>query len=203
MSRISLPKIALFGLGVAGVLKLTVEFMPMMAIAETPDDTPPVPVELAAAPAPPSYDASGPGESGMCEPSHLIAEAIAEERALLKEQRDTIADREAKLALAEQTRLASLRDEIGAQLKVIEEANNQDMTKLVELYRNMKPQVAAGIMDEIDVETAVQVIGAMPERDAAQIMGSFSLVRARLITKILLERSKLPADRNLEGLRLR
>lgn len=145
----------------------------------------------------------------MCEPSHLIAEAIAEERALLKEQRDTIADREAKLALAEQslkaeqTRLASLRDEIGAQLKVIEEANNQDMTKLVELYRNMKPQVAAGIMDEIDVETAVQVIGAMPERDAAQIMGSFSLVRARLITKILLERSKLPADRNLEGLRLR
>lgn len=50
MSRISLPKIALFGLGVAGVLKLTVEFMPMMAIAETPDDTPPVPVELAAAP---------------------------------------------------------------------------------------------------------------------------------------------------------
>ncbi|MBO9429919.1 hypothetical protein [Sulfitobacter sp. R18_1] len=209
MSRISLPKIALFGLGVAGVLKLTVEFMPMMAIAETPDDTPPVPVELAAAPAPPNYDASAPGESGMCEPSHLIAEAIAEERALLKEQRDTIADREAKLALAEQslkaeqTRLASLRDEIGAQLKVIEEANNQDMTKLVELYRNMKPQVAAGIMDEIDVETAVQVIGAMPERDAAQIMGSFSLVRARLITKILLERSKLPADRNLEGLRLR
>ena len=152
MSRISLPKIALFGLGVAGVLKLTVEFMPMMAIAETPDDTPPVPVELAAAPAPPSYDASAPGESGMCEPSHLIAEAIAEERALLKEQRDTIADREAKLALAEQslkaeqTRLASLRDEIGAQLKVIEEANNQDMTKLVELYRNMKPQVAAGML---------------------------------------------------------
>ena len=103
MSRISLPKIALFGLGVAGVLKLTVEFMPMMAIAETPGDTPPVPVELAAAPAPPSYDASAPGESGMCEPSHLIAEAIAEERALLKDQRATIADREAKLALAEQS----------------------------------------------------------------------------------------------------
>jgi flagellar motility protein MotE (MotC chaperone) len=86
---------------------------------------------------------------------------------------------------------------------VIQDANAQDMTKLVELYRNMKPQVAAGIMDEIDAETAVQVISAMPERDAAQIMGAVSLVRARLITKIILERSKLPADRNLEGLRLR
>ena len=116
------------------LLRMNVRNLPL-AIAETPGDTPPVPVELAAAPAPPSYDASAPGESGMCEPSHLIAEAIAEERALLKDQRDTIADREAKLALAEeslkaeQTRLASLRDEIGAQLKVIEEANNQDMTK--------------------------------------------------------------------------
>ena len=67
----------------------------------------------------------------------------------------------------------------------------------------MKPQVAAGIMDEIDIETAVLVIGAMPERDAAQVVGELSLVRARLITKIILEQSKLPADRNLEGLRLR
>ena len=103
----------------------------------------------------------------------------------------------------EQARLSKVRDDIAAQLALIEEANGQDMTKLVELYRNMKPNVAAGIMDEIDIETAVQVIGAMPERDAAQIMGAFSLVRARAITKILLERSKLPADRNLEGLQLR
>ena len=145
----------------------------------------------------------------MCEPSHVIAEAIAEERALLNDQRQTVADREARLALAqeslkaEQVRLAKVRDEIGAQLQFIEDSNAKDMTKLVELYRNMKPQVAAGIMDEIDIETAVEVIGAMPERDAAQIMGAFSLVRARLITKIILERSKLPADRNLEGLRLR
>jgi len=86
---------------------------------------------------------------------------------------------------------------------VIQKANGQDMTKLVELYRNMKPQVAAEIMDEMDIETAVQMIGAMQERDAAQIMASLSLVRARAITKIIMERSKLPADRNLAGLKLR
>ena len=166
-----------------------------------------------AAPAPEasdiSADASQPGESGMCEPGEAIAAAIAEERGLLEVQRKELSDREARIALAEeslrteQERLAEVRDEIAAQLERIEKANDQDMTKLVELYRNMKPQVAAGIMDEIDIETAVLVIAAMPERDAAQVVGELSLVRARLITKIILEQSKLPADRNLEGLRLR
>jgi flagellar motility protein MotE (MotC chaperone) len=209
MKFFSLPKIIVLGLGVAGMLKLSVDLMPMAAIAEAATDSAlPAPEVGADLPATtrPTGDIIG---SNVCEPSQVIADAIAEERALLITQRQEIADEQARLALAEeslraeQTRLSETRDEIAAQLAVIEGAKDQDMTKLVELYRNMKPQVAAGIMDEIDIETAVEVIGAMAERDAAQIMGSFSLVRARLITKILLERSKLPADRNLEGLRLR
>tara|TARA_R100000935_G_scaffold40306_1_gene61826 strand:- start:136 stop:765 length:630 start_codon:yes stop_codon:yes gene_type:complete len=209
MKFFSLPKIIVLGLGVAGMLKLSVDLMPMAAIAEAATDSAlPAPEVGADLPATtrPTGDII---DSNVCEPSQVIADAIAEERALLITQRQEIADEQARLALAEeslraeQTRLSETRDEIAAQLSVIEGAKDQDMTKLVELYRNMKPQVAAGIMDEIDIETAVEVIGAMAERDAAQIMGSFSLVRARLITKILLERSKLPADRNLEGLRLR
>ena len=209
MKFFSLPKIIVLGLGVAGMLKLSVDLMPMAAIAEAATDSAlPAPEVGADLPATtrPTGDII---DSNVCEPSQVIADAIAEERALLITQRQEIADEQARLALAEeslraeQTRLSETRDEIAAQLAVIEGAKDQDMTKLVELYRNMKPQVAAGIMDEIDIETAVEVIGAMAERDAAQIMGSFSLVRARLITKILLERSKLPADRNREGLRLR
>jgi flagellar motility protein MotE (MotC chaperone) len=209
MKFFSLPKIIVLGLGVAGMLKLSVDLMPMAAIAEASTDSalpePEVGADLPATTRP-TGDII---DSNVCEPSQVIANAIAEERALLITQRQEIADEQARLALAEeslraeQTRLSETRDDIAAQLAVIEGAKDQDMTKLVELYRNMKPQVAAGIMDEIDIETAVEVIGAMAERDAAQIMGSFSLVRARLITKILLERSKLPADRNLEGLRLR
>ncbi|MGJ8544684.1 MAG: MotE family protein [Sulfitobacter sp.] len=204
MSVLSFPKLVVFGLGTALVMKLAVDVIPMTANAEPITDTKPSSAQTAAAPEFIPIDPA----TEMCEPSHVLAEAIAEERSLLSGQREAVADREARLALAEQSlkaeqaRLAKLRDDIGAQLALIEDANSQDMTKLVELYRNMKPQVAAGIMDEIDIETAVQVIGAMAERDAAQIMGAFSLVRARAITKILLERSKLPADRNLDGLRL-
>lgn len=209
MRFLSLPKVIVLGLGVAGMMKLSVDLMPMAAIAEAATDSE-APAPEVGADLPTTGRPTGDIiDSNVCEPSQVIADAIAEERALLIAQRQEIADEQARLALAEeslraeQTRLSKTRDEIAAQLGVIQGAKDQDMAKLVELYRNMKPQVAAGIMDEIDIETAVEVIGAMAERDAAQIMGSFSLVRARLITKILLERSKLPADRNLEGLRLR
>lgn len=209
MRFFSLPKLAILGLGIAGMLKVSVDLMPMVANAEPVEPVSTAVVPAAAVQSLPVHDAAAIINSDVCEPSQVIADAIAEERTLLQAQRKDVADSEARLALAEESlkaereRLTSVRDEIGAQMAVIQDANAQDMTKLVELYRNMKPQVAAGIMDEIDVETAVQVIGAMAERDAAPIMGAFSLVRARLITKILLERSKLPADRNLDGLRLR
>ncbi|MGR3269976.1 hypothetical protein DU478_14675 [Thalassococcus profundi] len=207
MKLLSFRKVVILGLGTVAAIKLATVVLPMSAIAETEAGA--AQSDIATAAPPPSFAATAPDAAGMCEPSHLIAEAIAEERALLESQREKLADSEARLALAEQSlkaeqaRLSEVRDEIETQLDVIQKANGQDMTKLVELYRNMKPQVAAEIMDEMDIETAVQMIGAMQERDAAQIMASLSLVRARAITKIIMERSKLPADRNLAGLKLR
>jgi len=206
MRLVFLPKLVVVALGLAGVMKVSDNFdlIPMAAAAGPASSNERSSVEAATALPP----ATTPGTGDMCESSHAIAAAIAEERALLEAQRKEIADQEARIALAEkslraeQARLAEVRDEIGVQLDRIAEANGQDMTKLVELYRNMKPQVAAAIIDEIDIETAVLVVGALPERDAAQILGTLSLVRARAITKIILERSKLPADRNLDGLRL-
>lgn len=210
MRFLSFPKLIVLGLGVAGMMKLSIDLMPMTANAETATDT--EITQMAGGETLPDaapYDTAALADSMVCEPSQVIIDAITEERALLDAQRKEVADSTAQLALAqeslkaEQERLSGVRDDIAAQLAVIQDANDQDIGQLVELYRNMKPQVAAGIMDEIDIETAVEVIGAMAERDAAQIMGEFSLVRARAITKIILERSKLPADRNLEGLQLR
>ena len=207
MKLLSFRKVVILGLGTVAAIKLATVVLPMSAIAETEAGA--AQSDIATAAPPPSFAATAPDASGMCEPSHVIAEAIAEERALLESQRERLSNSEPRLALAEQSlkaeqaRLSEVRDEIETQLDVIQKANGQDMTKLVELYRNMKPQVAAEIMDEMDIETAVQMIGAMQERDAAQIMASLSLVRARAITKIIMERSKLPADRNLAGLKLR
>ncbi|WP_073126900.1 MULTISPECIES: MotE family protein [Palleronia] len=147
-------------------------------------------------------------DAPVCESSDAIVAAIAEERELLNRQRQEMADREAEAQLAEDSlraereRLATLRDAIEGQIARVEEAYNQDLTKLVALYQNMKPEIASGIMDEMDIETATLVLSAMPERDAAQILGKLNLNRARAISKIILERSRLPGDQNLSGLKL-
>jgi flagellar motility protein MotE (MotC chaperone) len=63
----------------------------------------------------------------------------------------------------------------------------------------MKPADAARIMEEMDLDVTVAVLGAMAERDAAPILATLTSATARLISKVLLEQSKLPGDQNLAG----
>ena len=84
----------------------------------------------------------------------------------------------------------------------IDAARQADVDRLVALYVNMKPREAATIMNDLDIEVAVTVLGAMPERDAAPILAAMNVVRAQAISMIILERSKLPGDQRLDGIRL-
>jgi flagellar motility protein MotE (MotC chaperone) len=66
----------------------------------------------------------------------------------------------------------------------------------------MKPADAARIMDDMDIETTIMVLGTMKPRIAAPILAKMSPVRARAVSKIILERSQLPGDQDLTGIRL-
>jgi flagellar motility protein MotE (MotC chaperone) len=66
----------------------------------------------------------------------------------------------------------------------------------------MKPKDAANIMNDLDIEVSVMVLGTMSERNAAPILAGLNPVRARAISKIILERSKLPGDQRLNNLKL-
>ena len=87
-------------------------------------------------------------------------------------------------------------------LEKVKAAHTSDVDRLVALYRNMKPKDAATIMDDLDIEVSVMVLGTMNERDAAPIMAALNPVRARAISQIILERSKLPGDQRLDDIRL-
>jgi flagellar motility protein MotE (MotC chaperone) len=65
----------------------------------------------------------------------------------------------------------------------------------------MKPKEAAAIMNDLDIEVTVMVLGTMPERDAAPILANLDIVRAQAISRIILERSKLPGDQRLDNLK--
>ncbi len=143
-----------------------------------------------------------------CAAPEEVLSAIATERGLLDEQRAALNDRASEIALAEETlaietaRLEELRGELEGLLTKIDEARQADVERLVALYVNMKPREAATIMNDLDIEVAVTVLGAMPARDAAPVLAAMNVVRAQAISMIILERSKLPGDQRLNGIRL-
>ncbi|WP_163851571.1 MotE family protein [Pseudooceanicola aestuarii] len=148
-------------------------------------------------------------EPAQCEatPEEMLT-TIREERDLLSTRRDTLDQRAAELELAQETlkleqdRLGELQMALEGLLDKVESAHTRDVDRLVALYQNMKPKDAAVIMNDLDIEVTVMVLGTMDERAAAPIMAALDPIRARAISQIILERSKLPGDQRLEDIRL-
>lgn len=140
-------------------------------------------------------------------PDEMLA-AITAERELLENQRSVLAQRAAEIDLAkemlaiETARLEELKQEVEALLERASMAHVADVDRLVALYSNMKPKDAAAIMNDLDLEVTVTVLGTMAERNAAPILAALNPVRARALSLILLERAKLPGDRRLDRIRL-
>lgn len=143
-----------------------------------------------------------------CAMPEEMLQIISTERKLLEEQKATLARREAEIALAseklqlEQARLDELKTALDGLFAKIEASKTDDVRRLVALYSNMKPKDAAAIMNDLDIEVSVMVLGTMSERTAAPILAGLNPVRARAISKIILERSKLPGDQRLNNLQL-
>lgn len=187
--RVPVLHVVAVGLAVAGLGK---------AMALVPGGTIPDLAAFASEPAP-----------AQCSAPEELLVAITQERAALELQHQALADREAEAELArtallvESARLQDLKTAVETLLERAAAAHENDVGRLVNLYRGMKPAEAAVIMDDLDVEVTVLVMTAMQERNAAPILARMNPVRARAISKIILERSKLPGDRNLTGLRLK
>ena len=155
--------------------------------------------EVAEAPAP---------EPQVCEAPEAVFAEIKRERELLVQQSDALVQQEARLQIgreklaADAAQLRDLKTALEDLLAKVEAQQTEDVDRLVNLYRNMKPKAAAEIINEMDIEVSVLVLGTMPERDAAPILAGIDTARARAISKILVERSKLPGDQDFSGLRL-
>lgn len=88
------------------------------------------------------------------------------------------------------TRLASLKTELEELLQKQSAMDKASIDQLVNIYKNMKPDEAARILEDLDPEIVVDLIGAMRERDAAPILARLSEGTARKVTgEIALRRS--------------
>ncbi|MCA0964110.1 MotE family protein [Salipiger bermudensis] len=196
----------LAGLALAVVAKIGVTLMDEPGFPSADDNAPFVSAASAAA-TDDDTSATTP-EPKVCKAPEELLASIQQERDLLEAQKAQHAEREAELDLVaetlevEQQRLADLKTELEALLDKVKAAHTSDVDRLVALYRNMKPKDAAAIMNDLDIEVSVMVLGTMNERDAAPIMAALTPVRARAISQIILERSKLPGDQRLGDIKL-
>ncbi|MEI4485508.1 hypothetical protein V8J36_04845 [Frigidibacter sp. MR17.14] len=173
-----------------GLLQTDTDFAAFAA--SEPATAQPAPTPLPEIPLPPVV-------MGCDAPAELLA-AIDRERKLLDQQKADLDKRAAEAELTRETirtetaQLEELRTTVQSLIDRTEKQHVEDLDKLVSLYKGMKPQDAATIMNEMDLETSVMTLATMPERNAAPILAKMKPERVRAISKIIMERSKMPGD---------
>lgn len=217
MAKFLVGKVLIGGLVITAFAKAAVSFPDLPSAFDAPQ--PDTSIILAAASAeeeipeeeedlPPPVVAGLSSKPAMCETPEEVLRSLSLERDLIADQRKMLDVRESELALAreklglEKAALTELKDSIETLLGKVEAQQTADLDRLISFYKNMKPAEAAGIIDDLDIEVTIMVLGTMNPRTAAPIMAKMSPVRARAVSKIILERSQLPGDQDLNGIRL-
>lgn len=145
---------------------------------------------------PPAQPVPAPPSAALPE---LLADIAAEHEALAA-RKAALDERAAELELARATllqqnrELTRLRQDVAALLDEAKGGEEADVTRLVRIYEAMKPTEAATILQGSDLELAVLVMTAMAERNAGPIMAAMAPEHANAISRVILERSRLPGD---------
>lgn len=114
----------------------------------------------------------------------------------LNERKKQLDAREEELVRMEQE-LAAQKEELQKRLDSLEQTRNsitqilQDRVKvdeakvetLVQMYSNMKPQQAAAVFEKMDEDLAVEVLGRMKKKNAAEIMNIIKSEKAQILSE--------------------
>jgi flagellar motility protein MotE (MotC chaperone) len=188
---------AVLGLKAIGVAQAVAE----TASAESPSGAPTPAPEAANAPAPNQCPPTSIAElAGLSQAEVLVLEALGERRETL-DQRAAAADVQDELMLAAERRLAErvaelrqLETHVNDLLGQLDEAQEQRLTALVDVYQRMRAKDAATVFDGLDNDVLVQVASRMRQSNLAEVMGRMDPARARELTRMLADRARPPTD---------
>jgi flagellar motility protein MotE (MotC chaperone) len=102
-------------------------------------------------------------------------EELARMESELVQQKDAL---QKKLAELEQ-----MRSSISTMLEDRVKADDQKIETLVQFYSNMKPPQAAKIFESVDEDLAVQILGRMKKKSAADILNLMKPEKAQMFTE--------------------
>lgn len=92
--------------------------------------------------------------------------------------------------------LQSIRTQIRKLLAERIEMDEGKVNKLVEFYSNMKPQQAAKIMESIDEDLSVAILGRMKKKNAADILNLLQPEKARRLSEMYAGYEKKQKSKN-------
>ncbi len=132
----------------------------------------------------------------------LSSEQVEVLRTLSKRHRDlvqrerSITEREATLQAIEQRldqkteELKKIQEYLQQLLGQKDEKEKESIKKLVQVYEKMKPTEAATILQELDLETLLNIMDEMKDTKVSGILAKMEPIRARYLTMELAQRRK-------------
>lgn len=157
--------------------------------------------EATAAPAPAQCAAPTFAEmAGLSQAEVQVLQALGARRETLDQRTAAVQTEGALMDAAQQRldeRLAELRrveTTVQELLGQLDEAQEQRLASLVDVYQRMRAKDAATVFDGLDDDVLIQVASRMRQANLAEVMGRMSPERARRLTQMLAERSRPPAD---------
>ncbi len=138
--------------------------------------------------------------AGLSQAEVQVLQALGTRRAELDARGEALGTQDGLMLAAEQRlneRLAELRTletHVNDLLGQLDEAQEQRLRSLVDVYTRMRAKDAAAVFDGLDDAVLVQVASRMREANLAEVMGRMDPVRARALTQMLADRARPPTD---------
>ncbi|MEM8916847.1 MAG: hypothetical protein AAGC83_13490 [Pseudomonadota bacterium] len=138
------------------------------------------------------------GDRSMTEAELDMLMSLAQRREALEEREAVLDGREALLKATEiridekVAQLDNARAEIEALIGNLDEAEEERLARLVQVYEIMKPGEAARIFDGLERDVLLEVMKRMNERKLAPIMANMNPALAQELTSDLALRRRLP-----------
>lgn len=157
-------------------------------------------------------DAGATPPQTQCEPATLaemaglsheevqVLQALGARREALDARGEELQTQDGLMLAAEQRlneRLAELRQlETTVQdlLGQLDEAQEQRLASLVDVYQRMRAKDAAAVFDGLEDDVLIQVASRMRQTNLAEIMGRMDPERARRLTEMLADRARPPTS---------
>jgi flagellar motility protein MotE (MotC chaperone) len=138
--------------------------------------------------------------AGLSAAEVQVLQALSARRQALDSRGEQIETQDALMLAAEQRmseRLAELRaleTHVNDLLGQLDEAQEQRLASLVDVYQRMRAKDAATVFDGLDNDVLVQVASRMRQANLAEVMGRMEPARARTLTQMLADRARPPSS---------